>query len=171
MGDLKISHLLNFLSWDAIIESWNRNRDYSWGASFLIGLFCLVAFGGFCILWVFVREECVIEYGYPKRKNKQVRKKISQYPILDRLFLWRLILEADRPGLYLLITLICHWIHLLSLPLAVVGFIGLLISPGSGWAVTCSFHANLAVFMLSCGVEIIPTIIFLPSERKRWRGR
>lgn len=170
MGNKNTLPILNILSWETIVESWNMNRDYSWWVSVLIGLFCLVAFGGLSILMVYVREECVIEYGYPKKKSKQVRKKISQYPILDRLFLLRLIMEADRLGIYLLITLVCHWVHLLSLPLTVAGFLGLLISPGSGWAITLSFHASLTVLMLSCGIEIIPNIICLPSERKRWRG-
>ena len=170
MGNKDTLPILNIFSWEAIVDSWNMNRDYSRWESILIGLFCLVTFGGLSILMVYVREECVIEYGYPKKKNKQVRKKFSQYSIFDRLFLLRLIMEADRLGIYLLLTLVCHWVHLLSLPLTVVGFLGLLISPGSGWAITLSFHASLAVLMFSCGIEIIPNIICLPSERKRWRG-
>lgn len=161
--------ILDILSWQRITDSWNTDRDYQWWLSILVGLLYLVLNGVLSIALMYVREVNVIEYGYPSLKSKQLKKKLSKYSFFERILLLRLVLEADRFGIFLLLKLICHWLNLLSLLSTIVGFIGMVISPGAGWAVTLAFYPCWTVFIITQIIEFVPDIICLRSIRDKYR--
>ena len=161
--------VLEALDWRQIAESWNTDRNYQWWLSILIGLLYLVFNGVISVAMMYVREANVIEYGYPSSKSKQLKKKLSKYSFFDRIFLLRLVLNAERFGIFLLLKLICHWLNLLSLLSTIVGFIGMIIFPGSGWAVTLALYPCWTVLIVTQVIEFIPDIISLRSIRDRYR--
>lgn len=152
-----------------ISEKWNSSEVCTWWESASMGLLFWIPFTLLFAVFLFMRKETVIECGYPKRKRKYMRKKLSEYSILDRVLLIRLVSEADEAGFILLLELLCHWASLLSYIATTVGFLGKLFAPGAGWADVLLLYPMPAILIITITLEFIPHLIWVPSERRRYR--
>ena len=164
---MDLNLIFTLLDMDVIVENWSCNTGYSWCQAFLLGVFFWGSSTIFCAILAFVRTHEVIMFGYPKRKRNYIKKKISQYSFWDRALLLRLVLEAERTGIFLWIVLFCHWLNIISFFAATAGFVGMLLFPDAGWAVTLAFYSVPEVFLITGAIELIPILIWVPSERKR----
>ncbi len=153
------------------VALWNDNISIAWWKMLLIGLFFIVAnFIVFLAIW-YARRGVICEYGYPKRNKKSIRKILASYSILDNLLLIRLSCRAEQKGPLLYITLICHYICMVALGMSLIGFVGCMITLADGWAFSLLVISELAALFFTVLIEFIPHLIWLPSERKRYKLR
>lgn len=150
---------------------WNDNISIEWWKMLLIGLFFIVMnISIFLAMW-HVRREIVCEYGYPKRNKRAMRKKLASYSTLDNLLLIRMTHEAEKKGPLLYINLLCHYICLIALVASFLGFGGCMITLADGWALSLLVISEIAALLFTVLAEFLPHLIWLPSERKRYRRR
>lgn len=150
---------------------WNDNIYIEWWKMLLIGLFFVTMNTSIFLAMWYVRRGIACEYGYPKRNKKSMKKKLAQYSVLEHLLLIRLTHEAERKGPLLCINLICHYISLTALVVCFCGFGGCMITLADGWALSLLTISELAALVFSVLIEFIPHLIWLPSERKRYKFR
>lgn len=145
------------------------NITISWWQMLLIGLFFLILNLVIFIATWYVHKECIVEYGYPKRNAKAMKKITSQYSLLDNLLLIRITKMAERQGFFLYLNLACHFASILGYLLCIVGFCGSMVTLADGWALTMLVGSQLAVLFFTVLIEFVPHLIWLPSERKRYK--
>jgi hypothetical protein len=146
-----------------------QDASISWWKMLLLGLFFLFLNASlFTVMW-YVRKHAAIEYGYPKLKKKAIQKIQADYSFLDQLLLIRITLDAKRQGFFLYLNLICHFANLLGLCGCLIGFIGAMVTLADGWALTLLIKTQLVILFYSVLIEFIPHLIWLPSERKRYK--
>ena len=133
----------------------------------LICVFCIMANTVLTLAIWFLRKSAIIEYGYPKAKGKTLRKHIKSFTLLQKVFLFRLVDEARRPGLYLYFCVLLNLLNCISAVGWTFGIIALLITK-CGWAFLLEF-LPLEVLAVNVIVGFIPDLICLPSERNRYR--
>lgn len=152
-----------------IITLWCDNITIAWWKMFLIGIFFIVMnLIIFLAMW-YMRRDALCECGYPKRNKKSMKKKLKSYTVLDNLLLVRLVSEAERRCPLLYISLVCHCISVLAMGVSLVGFVGCMLTLADGWALTLLVVPELACLGFTVLIEFIPDLIWLPSERKRYR--
>lgn len=150
---------------------WNDSISIEWWKMLLIGLFFTIM--NICIfasMW-YVRRSVICEYGYPKRNKKAIKKKLASHSVFDNLFLIRLTREAERKGALLYISLICHYVCMVALGVSLIGFGGCLVTLADGWAMSLLIMSELVALFLTVLIEFVPHLIWLPSERKRYKLR
>jgi hypothetical protein len=148
---------------------WCNNISIAWWEMLLIGIFFIaVNLIIFLAMW-YVRRAVLCECGYPKRNKKSIKKKLKSYTVLDNLLLIRLIYEAERKCPLLYISLACHYISILAMGVSLVGFLGCMLTLADGWTLTLLVVPELACLGFTVLIEFIPDLIWLPSERKRYR--
>lgn len=153
------------------IALWNDNIYIAWWKMLLIGLFFIVVnFTIFLAMW-YVRRGIVCEYGYPKRNKKSIKRMLASYSILDNLLLIRLSRRAERKGPLLYINLMGHYICMVALGVSLIGFAGCMITLADGWALSLLVISELAALLFTVLIEFVPHLIWLPSERKRYKLR
>lgn len=148
---------------------WHDSIAIEWWKMLLIGLFFLAL--NLCIflaMW-YVRRGSIIEYGYPKRNKKSIKKKLASYSFWDNLFLLRLCREAERKGPMLWICLMCHYICMIAAGASFIGFVGCMLTLADGWAIMLLVVPELAALFITVSIQFIPDLIWLPSERKRYK--
>ena len=129
----------------------------------------LLSFDGFLFLvFSYVREGNVFEYGFPKMKNKSLMKLKNSYSIPVRLLLIRLTMDAKRRGFFLIINLVCQFLNIISMLLSLVGFVGCMITLADGWCLMLLLASVLIVNLVATAVMFIPDLICLPSERRKY---
>lgn len=139
----------------------------SWGSIIGSILFWLVAGTGLFVMISFLHEAFTTECGYPKRNEKYIKKKLKSYTWPERFFLVSHTMEADRFSPMLVLDLLCQWLNILAYCASLVGAVGMVITRGAGWAevlLSAMWDACILIF----AIEFIPTIIFVPSERRRY---
>lgn len=151
----------------SINDLWRSHADFTVLQGFCIGTFflscnLLIAF----TTWA-MQQGAILEYGYPKMKNKRKKKLLKTFSFFERITLTRLCREAKRksPVLWLYRTL--HLCNLLSAFVCIAAYIGVLFTGGAGWAMMLLFSPWL-IFFLSAIVRFIPDLLFLPSEKRRY---
>ena len=122
----------------------------------------------FLAMW-YVRRGVVCEYGYPKRNKKSMKKRLATHSKLDNLLLLKLTREAPRKGTMLHINLFCHYLCMIALGFAFLGFIGCMVTLADGWALLLLLFSELVALFVTVLIEFIPHLIWLPSERKRYK--
>ncbi len=155
----------------SIQEIWNDRLPIKWWPMFWMGLFFLVANTVIFLAMWYVRRGVAIEYGYPKRNRKTMRKKLAKYSLLENILLLRLTKEAERKGMMLYINLVCHFLSMAALGTSIVGFFGCMITLADGWALTLLIVSEIAILFVTGIFEFIPHLIWLPSERKRYKWK
>jgi len=121
------------MSIERLIELWNDDTDMELWLAFLTGLFLLVCnFGIFWAMW-FCRKGALQEYGYPKRKGKYLSKRFKEYSFAEKLFLVRLVKEADQIGLYSYMLLLFNFLNIAAFGVSIIGFAAFCIT-SAGWA-------------------------------------
>ena len=154
---------------DWIYDLWISHVDFALWQMFLIGLFFIIVFSGLFGILLYVRREHIILVGYPKLKGKKKEKLLKNRTWLDRLFLIDLVNGASVSAGILYISLICHWICLCAMLISIVGFIASLITLADGWSMTLLLIVPAIAFFSTIAIEVIPILIWIPSERQRWK--
>lgn len=148
---------------------WCEHVDFTWWQMLLIGVFFLLM--NFCVfvaMW-YARKSLAIEFGFPKRNKKAKKIKKHQYSFLNDLFLIRVTKEAERKGFFLYLNLFCHFTNFVGYIACIIGFIGSILTLADGWALTLLIASELLVLFLCTIIEFLPHLIWIPSERKRYR--
>ena len=156
MKDLLDRFLVN----DALLDLWWQILPIS-----IFMFLCNSIF--FLVIW-YIRRGAVIEYGYPKRSTKAMNKKMKAYSKLDEILLLRVTFEADRIGFYSFFNLLLHYINVFGYIASIVGIAAAMITLGDGWALTLMFGGMLFVLAITTMLDFVPSLIWLPSERKRY---
>ena len=82
----------------------------------------------------------------------------------------RLCRDAQRKGWFLRLCLLINFVNIASVPVAVVGAVGAVITHTDGWAM-CLLFAPFDCLVVSVTLLFIPGLVFLPSERRRYQRK
>ena len=148
---------------------WTQSADVEWWLMLIIGfilLLCNIIL--FLVMW-FARQNVVIEFGYPKRNRKYMKKILSNHSFIQNLLLYKVTIEAEKKGPLLYINIACHWLNISALICSLIGFIACLITCVDGWAIVLLLAPVITVLFFSIVIEFIPHLIWLPSERSRYK--
>lgn len=154
-----------------IVKLWNDHLSIEWWKMLLIGMFFLLTNTIIFFAMWYVRRGVALECGYPKRSKKTMKKKLAAYSMIDHVLLIRLTAEAEKKGPLLYINLVCHYLNMAALGATFCGFVGCMITLADGWALTLLTMSELGVLFITVSLEFIPHLIWLPSERKRYRWK
>lgn len=168
--EMLFEHHLNTLSIEksSIIKLFSDHLTIEWWKMLLIGL-VLLAFNTFLFLvFSYIREGNVIEYGFPKMKNKTLKKRIKNYSIPARLLLINLTIDAKRHGFFLILNLICQFFNIVAMVSCLVGFVGCMITLADGWCLMLLLASVLVINLVITVIMFIPDLIYLPSERRKY---
>ena len=156
------------MNFERFVELWRENEEHGFLEVFLPGsALMLLNLGIFLVMW-FVRVSVAVEVGYPKMKKGLRKSLIKKSSFVDLLFLYKLTRDAKNTNFMLYLNFVCHWINLLSIIAASIGYFVALITLAKGWALTLMVVSVFATMVITVIIEFIPHLIWLPSERKRY---
>ncbi len=154
---------------DFVCKLWNENVQFIWYQSVLIGLtFYLFDFVIFVVQY-FLRKNAILEYCFPKRSKKFLKKLMSKYSLFEKIFLYRIACDSNRKGIFIYITIINQWLNCLSFLCSTIGLFGTVITNGKGWSLTLLLIPEISILVITVVIEFIPHLIWLPSERRRYK--
>lgn len=160
--------ILDYSLW----ELWQQKVDFTITQTIFIGLFFLICGLVLCAANWYIQVGIIAEFGYPKRSKREKRKGtltwIKQFRPVSRIFLWRPCSNAQRKGVILWLAWLCNLFSVLSGILCCIGYPLAIIMRGAGWPILLVIFPPFEVLMGSTFIEFIPTLIFLPSERRRY---
>ena len=145
-------------NFDWVIKVWRDHIDLSYLKILFIGVGLLFLNAFFVFLTRYIIRKSMEEYGWLNSKPQRVKSTITLIPIYKL---------SPRKGYYMIHCLLLNIINLLSIPASVIGFIASIITHADGWALVLLGLSSFSVFILVIILDYIPSIIFLPSERKR----
>lgn len=165
-----MNHLI-ILSY-SLQELWQQKVDFTITQTIFIGLFFLICGLVLCAANWYIQVGVIAEFGYPKRSKREKRKGnmtwIKQFRPISRIFLWRPWRNAQRKGVILWLAWICNLFNVLSGILCCIGYPLAIIMRGVSWPMLLVIFPPFEVLLGSIFIEFIPTLIFLPSERRRY---
>lgn len=157
---------------NSLWELWQQKVDFTITQTIFIGLFFLICGLVLCAANWYIQVGIIAEFGYPKRSKREKRKGtltwIKQFRPISRIFLWRPCSNAQRKGAILWLAWLCNLFNVLSGILCCIGYPLAIIMRGAGWPILLVIFPPFEVLMGSIFIEFIPTLIFLPSERRRY---
>lgn len=160
--------ILDYSLW----ELWQQKVYFTITQTIFTGLFFLICGLVLCAANWYIQVGIIAEFGYPKRSKREKRKGtltwIKQFRPVSRIFLWRPCSNAQRKGVILWLAWLCNLFNVLSGILCCIGYPLAIIMRGVGWPMLLVIFLPFAVFMGAVFIEFIPTLIFLPSERRRY---
>lgn len=160
--------ILDYSLW----ELWQQKVDFTITQTIFIGLFFLICGLVLCAANWYIQVGIIAEFGYPKRSKREKRKGnmtwIKQFRPISRIFLWRPCSNAQRKGVILWLAWLCNLFNVISGILCCIGYPLAILMRGAGWPILLVIFPPFEVLMGSIFIEFIPTLIFLPSERRRY---
>ena len=150
------------------IERFSEHAEFQWWQMLIIGIIMLALNLVLFLVFTYVRVGNVLEYGFPKIKNKTLRKKIKSYSLLDRILLIKLTADAKRRGFFLILNLAGQFLNIISMLLCLVGFVGSMITLADGWCLMLLIASVIVINLTVTAIMFIPDLIYLPSERKKY---
>ncbi len=160
--------ILDYSLW----ELWQQKVNFTITQTLFIGLFFLICGLVLCAANWYIQVGIIAEFGYPKRSKREKRKGnltwIKQFRPISRIFLWRPCSNAQRKGVILWLAWLCNLFNVLSGILCCIGYPLAILMRGAGWPMLLVIFPPFEVLMGSTFIEFIPTLIFLPSERRRY---
>lgn len=157
---------------NSLWELWQQKVDFTITQTIFIGLFFLICGLVLCAANWYIQVGIIAEFGYPKRSKREKRKGtltwIKQFRPISRIFLWRPCSNAQRKGVILWLAWLCNLFNVLSGMLCCIGYPLAIIMRGAGWPILLVIFPPFEVLMGAVFIEFIPTLIFLPSERRRY---
>ena len=148
---------------------WTTNSTVTWGKMLLVGLLFITFDLVFFLVFWFLRQEVAIEWGYPQRRRKYMKRKLASHTFGERITLLKLTGEAERKGFMLYVNIIFHWMNILAFVASLVGFVACMITLADGWALTLLVMAEIAVSFVTAVVELVPHALCLKSVRNKYR--
>lgn len=155
-----------------LINLWQTDTTIEWWKMLLIGAALLLMNFGLGLATWYMSKATIVELGYSKRKNKRkfIKKKMESYGFIDKLLLFNLTIEAEKFNPMLILSLIGNFFNVLAVIATVVGFIGCMATLAAGWAYTLLLIPVPATLFIFTAIEFIPSLIWDPSERRRYFG-
>ena len=155
------------LMFDTISRMWKDNASFSFVQALLIGFFFFVCSETLCFAIHIIQRGMMIEYGYGRRTmGKKERKKNKQASIYEKLLLIKLYRNAKKKGLFMIMCLFCNTLACIVSIMSVVGFVGCLITKGSGWSMVMVL-SGFWLFCITVVLEFFPSFV-LPSTREHY---
>lgn len=154
----------------SIKDLWRDNADFSVLQSLCIGTFFLSCGLLVALATWAMQQGAILEYGYPRIKDKRKRKLLKTFSFFERVTLTRLCREAKRRSAVLWLYWTINLCNGLSVFVCIASYIAVLFTGGAGWAMILLF-APWTVFVLSSIVRFVPDLLFLPSEKRRYSRR
>ena len=137
----------------------------------------LLAFGLFfmdsLICWAnwYCQQGAIMEYGYPRVKLKKLKKTIRDDSVTERIFMVRLCRAAKKKGFMIRLCWLVNLINVLVFAAAIVGMIGVMITSVAGWAMLLLLLLPIGWLLVGAALRFIPDLLFLPSERNRYKWK
>ena len=150
---------------------WTTNKYFTWWQSILIGTALLVIGVVLSAVVWYILQESIIEYGYPKVRNRTIKKRFKFFRPYERLFLHRLCREAHRKGFMLWLCWSFNLLNCISVIALHLGYVGVILTQGAGWALCLLLFPPYTVLCLYVLLFFIPGLVFLPSERSRYKRK
>lgn len=114
----------------------------------------------------------ILEYGYPQvHERKSFRKKLKSNSLLEKMLMYHLCKRAKNHGFYLWFSWLMNVLNVVSAITAFVGFIAIVITHADGWALLLVLFVPFGCLIGTNMLLFIPDLLFLPSERKRYRWK
>ena len=156
---------------DRLQALWESNAEFSFGTSVALAMFFL-GVSVFCygLTW-YLQMSSMVEYGYPKRSEKSMRKKFKQHTTVEKITLTKLRRFATRNGFMLQLCWMINIVNLLFSVISSVGIIAFIVTRGSGWSGVLALFLPVGSCLLFVAIRFIPDLIWLPSERRRYFRR
>ncbi len=153
---------------ESLVKLWTNSETVTLWQSVLWGSFFLIGDFVFCVLNHLIQEFYIFGYGYPKLKFKVQIKIVREFSMLDRITLWRLIKNAKRKGPFLYLCLFCNILSVVAFITAICGFFCCVLTRGKGWAMVLLAYPGIISIIFSTLIEFVPSMLLVPSERKRY---
>ena len=112
-----------------------------------------------------------MEYGYPRVKLKKLKKTIRDDPVAERIFMVRLCRAAKKKGFMIWLCWLVNLINVLVFAAAIVGMIGVIITSVAGWAMLLLLFLPIGWLLVGAALRFILDLLFLPSERNRYKWK
>lgn len=152
------------------LELWRSNGYFLWWQSFLIALFFLICDVVICTAHWYANRGRILEYGYPKvHERKSFKKQLKNDSLAEKILMIRLCRTANKRGVYLWACWVINLLNIISAATAIVGAVGIVVTHGAGWAMYLTVIFPLGCFVGATALMLLPDLLFLPSERKRYR--
>ena len=153
---------------------WNRgHEDVSFWTAVLLSvvmvfLNLLISF----MIWYLIKGS-IREFGYPKSDRKTIKKRIAKrfksYSIWNKITLFQFSREVQRRGLYIALCVMCNMFNCLCAFSCIIGAIGTIATRADSWALALLICSGMLSFLVCAVLVAIPSIFFLPSERRRYK--
>lgn len=154
---------------DIFVQMWNTAANYTqWQAIWISSMFLLINTGLCAAVWL-IQKMSIIHYGYPKSKQKKVKKSFKGQRFIDKLLLSKLRKEASRASVLLNLCVFLNYVNIVAICTEIIGYIGAIITRGQGWAMSLVLLSGFASFCVTALVHGVGSLIWDPSERKRWQ--
>ena len=158
--------------WMSICEQWVQPVTGKWWEIVVFAIFYFTIVDiGICFGFSFIHYGMIKEVGYPKlaAHKKKWKKYTKNYSLWERFSMVRLTLNAENMSFYLILNLFFQWVMIAAMFVCVIGFIGSLVSVHSGWTRVLLKYPLVCAAAIDLIVTFIPDILFVPSERRRYR--
>ena len=160
------SILLNY----SFQDLWREKADFTIMQCAFIGLFFFLSGVVICAANWYIQLGIILEFGYPKRSKREKRQGnlrwIKQYSFTSRVLLWHPYKVAFRKGFMLWLAWFLNLLNVIACVICCAAFFLVILTRGAGWSMTLLF-SPYGVLLLCTAVEFIPSLLFLPSERRR----
>lgn len=161
----------NILLNDSFQDLWHQKADFTIMQCVLIGLFLFLCGIVLCAVNWYLQVGIILEFGYPKRTKREKRKGnlrwIRQYSFSNRVLLWRPCKEAFRKGFMLWLAWFLNLLNVIACVICCAALFLVILTRGAGWSLILLLFPY-GVLMFCIAVEFIPSLLFLPSERRRY---
>lgn len=153
---------------DFLSSLWNQQTSFTWWQAFLIAIIALPINCFFCAIVWYLRKEAILECGYRKARINRIKQAMKKWSLADKLLLRRLAAEATESSPMIGLSLFLNYINIFCVAVAVIGALCVVVTSGSGWAMTLCFSPGVFSIFFSTIVTFVPDLLWVPSERKRY---
>lgn len=162
-----------YIRWQSFISEacklWNTPSIYTRAeATILATILLLMNLVSFVVQW-YLQYDGVLEYGFPKRGRKYIKKRISQYSLFQRILIFPLVKTTEKKGFFLYLCLAGFYcVTVPAFVICIFGFIGALYTGGAELTLTILFEAGIDSLLITAAIRYVPDLIWLPSEQRRY---
>lgn len=153
-------------------KSWSENLDIGIAKCVIFALVLLVLGVGLCAIVWYIQLGYIVEVGYPKRSKRRKRQglliELKDHSRINQLFLWRLCKDAPRKHWFMWFSFGINLLNILVVAVCCVSGVCAIITTGAGWTWTLLILLPYNFLLFVVLVEFIPSVIYIPSERRRY---
>ena len=151
----------------SINELWTSHIAMGrWEAILIASFFLLCNIVIYLALWCMLRG-FIMEYGYPRLKAKTLKKRLKNDSRVEKICMFHLCCMAQRKGGFLWLCWLMNLLSIVSVLISFIGAVSAIITHATGWSM-CLIFAPFVCFAATVILLFVPSLVFLPSERKRY---